>query len=459
MKRIAVILLALLLLACQPTPEVEAVVAPSGYEAAIQNPDAQAAERDAAPAHWSETIPLQYWDITVDADVSPDAIGATPVYESSYVAMDEIEALASAVKRGLLKNADACCEDGVMTKADWYRQIQIYADTPAWDSKTGEKTRRRSDEEVKSYTESLASFIAEAPIELEYRPFSPANDPIPDDAGYRLIDGSQAWMRCDSKSISVLYGAELFCNAIDQPESQVLEGDAVWGEPVGTRIEGVTMDQASAEAQALALLSTLSLDGFRIAKAEKARYINDYTLDVITVGYQIVLGRAEADYETAGSTIPRRLCERNAQAEGTAFRPDWDQELIYLFVDETGVRSFFWTHPTARPQPVNENVAILSFAEVQDAVRRHLKNCFSYEEEEPVFREWYAGRSRYLVDRIGLYFGIIPKKNDAYTFYYGPVWIVSVRTYPADADVPALPYTMYTQYLHINAIDGSLIGY
>ena len=454
-------LVSLLLCACVPRPEKEYVVAPSGYEAAIAEKSEATVSSDEIqlPVHWNEVIPLNYWDINIDAQIDPNAIGATPVYESSYLTMDDIQEQANSVKRKLLKNAEKICTEGAMTKADWYRQIQIFADTLAWEDATGGFTKRRSDEEVDSYRKSMEPFIAEAPIELEYRPFIPDSDPVPDDASYQLSDGSLAWMRCDSKSISILFGTDLFFNAIDQAESQVLEGGAVLGEPVGTRIEGVPIDEKTAENQALALLEELSFQGYTIARIEKARYINDDSRSNITVGYQVIFCRAEGSYAAAYNTMENELYYGGTRSEEASYRPHWDQEQIYIFVDQTGIRSFFWTYPTAEPKLVSENVAILSYEEIQNVIRTHLKNCLSWFEANDCYREWYAGRAKDLVDHIGLYYGIIPKRNDIDTFYYGPVWIVTIRCYPADADVPAFPYTMQAQYLHINAIDGSLINY
>lgn len=452
--------LCLLLLACQPTPTEEAVVAPNGYEASIRDrrPQAEQAITVLAPDCWNEVMELRYWNVTIDADVSPNVIGAVPVYESAYVTMDDIREQANRVKRVLLRDTTAFC-DAAYSKADWYRQIQLYADTPVWDDRTGGNTKYPTDEEVRTYTKDLSSFIDDAPLELEYRPFSPLTDAIPDEARYALSDGSFALMRCDPKSISALYGAELFFNAFDQTESQVLAGDGLLGEPVGTTIEGVKIDAKAAEEQALSFVRELSLDGFKIVKSEKARYVNEYTRQNVTVGYTVVLCRAEGGYETAGNTIPLRLQNRGERTEGSTYRPYWDWEQIRIFVDETGVRSFWWTQPTKRPQLINEAVEILPFEAVKEVIRTHLKNLLVWDEENLFWREDYAGRSKDLISHVGLYFGIIPKKNDVDAFYYGPVWIVTVLGYPADADVPATPYTMPVRYLHVNAIDGSLIDY
>lgn len=461
MKRIiSVFIIVLLLCACQPTPDEEAVVAPNGYEAAIRDLQDQTERKDAIlpPTHWNEVLKLKYWDITIDADVSPNVTGAIAVYESAFVHMDDIHGQADKVKRGLIKDAISY-SDACFTKADWYRDIQLYADTPVWDDATGDYTKYPTEEQVKTYTKDLSSFIEAAPNELEYHPISPEKDAIPEDARYTMADGNEARMHCDSKGIYILFGKELFYNVIDQTESEVLQGGALMGEPAGTTIDGIEINQNVAEDKAIALMQELSLDGFKIVKTEKARYVNDYTHTNVTVGYRVVLSRAEGDYETAGDTISLRLYNRENSSEDATYRPDWFQEEIWIFVDKKGVRSFWWRNPTAKPRLINESVEILSFEEVQEMIRKHLKNCFSSEEDDELFKEWYAGRSKYLVDHVGLYFGMIPKKNDMEAFYYGPVWIVTVRTYPADADVPALPYNMYTQYLHINAIDGSLISY
>jgi len=460
--RILSILLCLLLLACQPTPEHEAVVPPDGYESAIQKQQDRTAYDPSIlpPEHWSEVMELPYWNITIDADVSPNAAGTVPVYESAYLTMDDLPEQADKVKRTLVRDATAV-SDAVFTKADWYWQIQLYADTPVWDEKTGDYTRYPTDTEVDAYRRDLSSFIDTAPNEQEYRPFSPATDAIPNDALYLLSDGTLARMRCDTKDLYIYYGAELFFNVFDQTEPYVLQGGALLGEPAGTTIEGVTVDRADAEAQALSLLQSLSLDGFKVASAEKARFVNEYTRTNVAVGWRVTLGRAEGDYETAGNTIPHKLYHRSDPADGASYRPYWNWEEIQIFVDQTGVRSFWWTHPTKRPRLVNEAVEILPFEEVQEIIWTHLNNLLSWEEDNPIWREDYAGRSKNLVAHVGLYFGIIPKKNDVDTFYYGPVWIVTVQQYPADADVPALPYLMAssTRYLHINAIDGSLLSY
>lgn len=446
--------------ACQPTPEKEAVVAPSGYEAAIRDRQPQAAQAETVlPCdHWSEIMELPYWNITIDADVSPNVAGSVPVYASAYLTMDDLPEQTDKVKRTLVRDATAV-SDAVFTKADWYRQIQLYADTPVWDEKTGDYTRYPTEEEVDAYRKDLSSFIDAAPNEQEYRPFSPATDAIPNDALYLLSDGTLAQMRCDIKDICIYYGTELFFNVFDQTETYVLQGDALLGEPSGTTIEGVTIDKTDAEQQALSLLQSLSLDGFKVASTEKARFVNEYTRTNVAVGYRVTLCRAEGDYETAGNTIPQRLYHRNDPADGATYRPYWDWEQIQIFVDETGVRSFWWTHPTEPPQLVNEAVEILPFEEVQEIIRMHLRNLLAWDEDNLFWREWYAGRSKDLVAHVGLYFGIIPKQNDVDAFYYGPVWIVTVLSCPADADVPATSYTMPVHYLHINAIDGSLIAY
>lgn len=449
---IAVLLLLSLLAACLPTPEKETVIKPSeNLNDMIVQPQSEIVVTE-LPTRWEEELTLNDYIIRIDADISPASFSVTPVFASQWSDFSEQSKQADQVKRVLLKNT-VSYTDAQKTKTEYYEEITAYAEMPIWNDAAGDMSGSHSDEQVQEYIAAMQPWIDAAPDELTFIPFDPSMDYIPDNKYYRDSDQNTIWLFSNGSVMFFIIGKDLF-DAVQQPESWVVEGDAFEGEPVGTRITGIAVSEEDAVAVSDRLMQEFELGDYAIAKIEKARFVTDFTHSIVSKGYEITYARSYGTLPVTCGTIEYEVHDRESQNNDGFSRP-WTEDTITIYVDEAGVRSVSWHYPNAEPTLVNENVSILSFDKIQDFILIHLRNCFSWTDSAGV----YENNVRLLIDHVGLYFGTFPMKDNPNEFYYGPIWIVRTRYCPTKDNGSYDPTLLYTEYLHINAIDGSIIHY
>lgn len=443
------VLLALLFSACLPTPEAEPIVKPSeDLNVLIQKPQTEL-HRTTLPDRWEEDLQLNDCIIRIDAEITPATFLETPVYRSAWSSFDGQAERANRVKRVLLEDA-VSYTDAQKTKSEYYADITAFSEMPVFNDAAGDWSGRHTDEQVQEYIALMQPWIEAAPDELTFVPFNADTDTIPDNKYYRDADGRTTWVFNNGFVLFAIVGMDLF-GAAQQPESWVMEGDAFDGEPIGTRITGVTVSEEDAVAAADRLMQDCAFEGYAIAKVEPSRFLTEFSHSIVSKGYEITYARSMGSLPVTFGTVEHEIRSQNAREEDGYRRP-WTEDTVTVYVDETGVRSLSWHYPSAEPEPVNESAAILPFEQIQDMIRIHLRNCFSWMGDS-------GSGVRLLIDRVGLYFGTFPMKDDANAFYYGPVWIARVRYCPNAGSAVSDPALFYTEYLHVNAIDGSLIHY
>ncbi|MDO4544407.1 MAG: DUF6034 family protein [Clostridia bacterium] len=457
-KQIFIILLSLVLLlcACQETPKEDFVIPKDGtYEAELDATAQPRQEQDASsqpqqelelPETWSEDISMDGWTFRIDAEIKAADMDAFPVYETALTSFENIEDELKPVMYYFARDAVSKGEF-VRTKSYYYDQIKAYIEM-GWYDFENEQWMPHSDEEIAEHTAFMQTYIDNAPAdEPPFTDVTPTVDNMEFNMVYELSDGTRVrtWTS-GSTHFAVFVGDETF-DAILQPESWVLEGDAFPGEPVGTQIEveNLTLEQATATANAF--IEEVGIEGFGLASAEKGRMISDYSVQTIEAGYIFTLTRNIGGYLCLTGTTGHTAL---FSTEDETYSRYLIEETIEIFVTEDGVKQFVRSWPYETPVLVNENVKLLSFDEVQSVIRTHLKNfLFLYEHSEIFTQE-----VRMQASELTLVLGMVQKKNDPDRFYLSPVWVLKVNDVLPDGSVDS-----YSSYMHINAVDGTLLSY
>lgn len=119
-----------------------------------------------------------------------------------------------------------------------------------------------------------------------------------------------------------------------------------------------------------------------------------------------------------------------------------ESEELILYVTEKGVEYMRWSNPYTLLEVANENVALLSFEEVQDCVRTYMQLGFA---------QGVSDVDSIMVQRVVLTSTLVHVREDLETGYRVPVWAIF---YLSDLD-EKMGYPQ--SVLLINALDGSLV--
>ncbi|MDO4544273.1 MAG: DUF6034 family protein [Clostridia bacterium] len=445
-KQIFIVLLSLTLLmcACQETPEADFVIPKDGsYEAELDATTLPKQELE-LPETWSEDILMDGWTFRIDAEIKAADMSAFPVYETALTTLENIEDELKPVMYYFAHDAVSKGEF-VRTKGYYYDQIEAFIETGWYDYDNGQWIPH-SDEEIAEYAAIMQSYIDNAPEkEPTFTEIEPTVENMEFNTVYELSDGTKVITRALS-SFSVTVGEELF-DAILQPESEVMEGNEYYGEPEGTQIEvdNLTLEQATATANAF--IEEVGIEGFGLASAEKGRMISEYSGQIIETGYMLIFTRNLGGY----------LCLTGTTAYADLFETDDEtysrylsEERIEIFVTENGVKRFVRSSPYEKPVLVSENAKLLPFDEVQRVISTHLKNClYTYDHLQPSENDVKMQASE-----LTLVLGMVQKMNDPARFYLSPVWVLKVNDVLPDGSMDS-----YSSYMHINAVDGTLLSY
>lgn len=230
-----------------------------------------------------------------------------------------------------------------------------------------------------------------------------------------------------------------------QGESWLGGGGAIPGEPPGTTIEGVKISQEDALDKLITLMSALEINKYGIAEAEEARVVFTYTSEIISKGWQFILTRND------GGSIPVNLYA--TQFGGMLdfctddYAERWRQDMITVYIDETGIRFFGWDDPVEVTETLNENVALLPFDEMKDRMKNTVKFAYS----QSIQNGWLSGEHDMSIDKIELTNVLIPMKDDLQHQMLAPVWLVYNTLY-MDNNIDEIQ-----SVFAVSAIDGSSI--
>lgn len=461
-RRTIVIMLSCLLLftACQPTPEQDVVVNKRDNELEVivvsspvplqgeqhEDPpfvtDSSEMDKESVTVggrlqdikgqQWQENF--SYNELSIHIDTYFEAVGNTcPVYEVSAVQFDPafanefLERVAGEIAQMrddtmTLEKVEAALEGamrGQMTEIDGRITYEPY----------------EGQEEEIAYWGNLYNQMQESGEEFAWEEVSEIQK-LPHQKFYQTAEGSSCYIYIAERYLSFTMGEESLLVA--QPESMVLEGNAILGEPEGTTVEVNGLSPEEAITIGDKAMEKARIHSLKLASCEKARMVDGYFGRVAYTGYMLFYSVGWDNYLPADyMNIHTDTANDKEQEEYTT---PWQFEYAYVFVDEKGeVQEIYWQYPIQEESLLNENVPILPLEETKSRILNQLRFLYATH-----------GEGQVEVNRIFLS-GLPIKRPGSANGMLVPTWIVEY-TYNDD-----LAYHDQLFLLAVNAIDGSII--
>lgn len=427
---------------CQATPEKDAVVNKNDnkLEAAIEATPAPTTRQMADLSRWEEDYTIPNLNCAINAEIVTPQVSAFPVYKVKKhffdaKSTDKIVKYFTKEATGV-REASPTKEELTVQLITEKRGVHVADDNGArWEPFDGQ--------------EQLIAELEEQILKAPEETFEPVTDqisPIPFSHIYAMPYGSRLHVDASEEYISISVDND----SLIQGESWLGDGGAIPGEPPGTTIKDIKISQEDALHRLESLLLDLSIKNYGIAEVEKARVVYSYTSEILSKGWQFTLTRND------GGSIPVNFY--STQFGGFLdFRSEeyverWKQDIITVYIDETGIRDFSWSYPIEVVETLNENVTLLSFDDIKGRIKSNIKFAYS----QSVQNERLSGEHENFmsVDKIVLTNVLIPIKDDLQHQMLAPAWLV-YNTYYVDYEGQIIHEAK--SVFAVNAIDGSNI--
>ena len=450
MKRLIIAFLSLLLLcACVPTPEKEAIINKSEHSIkdTLSAPDAES-YRYEAPEHWEETIEMKHLSIVIDADVvlpDTDRFPLQTIQRHTFTGEDVLLLLT------------ACFQGPFELRENRYSMAELEEDirmelrgsVVESDDETGEVVFKPLTEDTDTLIE-LRERLAQCPAEDTFVPFdseklSQSNEPY----AIRTGDGTLLYLSFQKNALTVSTAR----NAQAQTESTVWTG-GFFGEPWHKTLDHVTISEEAAVEAANAVLERAGLsDQFGVGLIEKGRLVHA----IVEEPYYEVLseGRILRISRTGGGYVPYpqgggmfEEDQRSALFEPMteeSFAQKWYPDWFELYVSESGVGYVGWFNPNEFVTEANENVTLMPFDEIQAHIRDDLRYSYAWTDEGN------RGVTELHVKKIVLSCAITRIPDDPDEAALVPAWVVVY------IDSRKEKTKGHDAIMLINAIDGSYL--
>jgi hypothetical protein len=477
MKKIYVLLIIIMILisACQPTPEEEIVVNKNDgkFQQALEAAPEETAQIDAASQMQETEIPVEYperWKaefekyggrlkFAIDADVVVSDAKSYPVVtlKPYYVPIEQ----ANKMIETIFGTLDIYCLVYETTKDQIQDMIvQVKADI--------KKAENDGDEEMaEQYRETLASMtesLKDAPNEAKPRKYSGEfdiyngkdseqwsievrEDPMNVQTPYLGINNTVRSEIGNGYNASVVYGdySKLQYLFIDETSHKTKYKD----NPLFS-----TDDAKTAVQKANSFLSDIDIKD-RVVEQMYAIAVSEGSDEII--GYKIFYGK-----KFNGITIPRDVqlggssWENNIQTQEN-YVASFDYEALTVDVTYGEVSRLEWQAPYEIDRVLKDDVELMSFDEITSRAETQLAVKYAYlEGQEDESRNLY-------VDEIILTYAVEPIQNEKYQYMLIPVWAFyggvdygeGTEIYGGEIREGRYPYQW--SLLTINAVDGSVI--
>lgn len=432
MKRILPCILALmLLLACVPTPDEEAVTnrADGTLEKAVLSKPVEPYTYE-APARWDETFLAGKQEVRASAEITvpeTDRFPVVTIKERSLTSGDILQFLQSfSPGEWSIRENEYSREELMVDLKNASKGVLVGADDDIhWEP----------DEEGMKRIQAL---IEQAPVEDTYVPLT--EQTVPNVWQPRRIKDSadELWyLYRDTNRLSL----NRYRDGNTQPEAWVLEGDATPDEPPHA-LENIKITEEEAIAMGDAIMEKLQKTDFHAAEAQRAREIQSYSYESYGEGYLLFY------VQTTDGAVP---CFYSTSRDpdfmpflydgGLTFAPDWRQEYFELFVTENGVNSIAWFAPKETVMVANENVQLMPFSDIQKNVKKIIEYCTGAYADQPI-----------LITRVVLTSVIAQIADQGDEAFLVPAWAIFMTT-ESDRE-----NHIEDSVLLINAIDGTYIN-
>ena len=450
MKRLLTILFSLLLLcACVPTPDQEAVVnkADHSIKDTLAAPDTEE-YRFEAPERWEETIEMKNLNIVIDADVvlpETDRYPLQTIKRHTFTGEDVLTLL------------NACFTGPFELRENTYSMVELEEDirfelrgnVVDWDDETGEVTFEPLIEDTERLTE-LRTMMAQCPAEDTFVPLVPAKlRPRSEPYVIRTEDGTLLYLSFQKSAIQV----QTARNGQTQDEHTVWSGGFI-GEPWHRTLDHITVTEEEAKEKAAAVLDRAGLSRqFGVGLTEKGRIaraiVEDPYYQVLSEGYILRISRNGGGYvpfpQGGGVFEEDQKSALFEMPTEESFAQKWSQDWFELYVSENGVGYVGWFDPNEFVTEASENVQLMSFSEIQSHIRDNLRYSYAWTDEDS------RGIAELHVSKIVLSCAIERIPNDPDEAALVPAWIVVYN------DSRSEKVKGHEKLMLINAIDGSYL--
>jgi len=425
--------------ACQPNPEEEILINKGdGKLEEIIEFVLEITEQEIDAGKWVETYTIPKLECKINAEVVLPERRIFPVYKVRQRSFDESDS--GRIVKYFTAGATGVRETS-LTKEDLEQQlVQTKRGTYVSDEKGsgGWVPYEGQEEAIKRIEAKLKNAQPEVfePITNDTSMFLIENT-------YAMEDGSRVYITAKNTRIRMTREK----NAIVQLESWVEDGDAIPGEPRGTTIEGVKIRENEARETVSKLIANLGIRDMGIAEIEKARIVNDYSGEITSKGWQVMLTRND------GGSVPLNIGAYQANLTidlSEEYTARWKPETITVYIDENGIKHFYWNNPLEIVEKMNENVPLLAFDDMKERIKGYIKYGFS----RSVDAGWIISDSGLSVDKIVLTNILVPIKDEYKEQMMLPTWVVF---YEQVEHVGGRVYISPTYVFAVNAIDGSSI--
>lgn len=434
-KAVSLTLAIFVLAACQPTPEQEIVQnrLDGDLEAAILA-GAAAPYRYEAPERWVETLEIRGRTVRIDAEVVVADAKRFPVLtiaKETFNAERGLEILTAVFGEAKDLRENEYSYDEALADLQQAQKGHYYVQ----DDESGWRPYKGQVEDIAR----LQQILAELGPEDSYIPLTAAN------LGYpilgrvaRLANDAQVHLWGYTNRFSILKYRDM----VTQLELWVMDGEGFPGEEAH-KLENIVISEEDAIREGDTVIAALGRRDFKLALAERARAIDNYSYEVYSEGYLLTYvscteGACPVDYANLGHMdLPF-----TQSPEGYAAA--WTQERIWILVTDEGVLLFDWTAPKTVVNTANKNVMLLPFEEIQERIRNLLSVGLRVDELNI--------NNDALISRIVLGTAIQQIPNQGDEAFLVPAWVVSFTT-ETEQRVLVAPSSFM-----LNALDGMSIS-
>jgi hypothetical protein len=481
--------------ACQPTPETVVVVNKNAgvMESAIS--DGQNLEATTEPYSAPDKLEFELdglpdgYRIIFDASVDVSGQTAWPVYTVEQARFSQQQA--DTVRQVLLGDVALYKQGEYHSREEIQRSIDSYESQLRISSEKGHK------ELVDSYTQILKDLYIEyerTPEDLTLEEASTefsfmeeiipahrydANEVVTEDGGTRYEWTDEARRQAVADGWESIHGV---CWMDNGRKMMFDAGNGPYGCSIGFFIAdgnlaaepGVSCTLNEAVGQADNLLAAMGLD-FVLVESKtmmQGEFTDDNQYVEIGPWYHALT------YKRRIEGVPQdnitSFIKQNVGKDYSSPVPA--QESISIFIDDFGIREFYWTAPMNVAAVENPNVTLMPFDDITQRISAQLKVQTMWDERLENEKEWIDAR-RLEITKIRLSYLMVAKANDMTSYYLIPVWHVCgdlfyhyIDSYPTgDSDTYILDEnfernvwrmlddTADHSVLTLNAIDGSVI--
>lgn len=437
MKRIFIVgitFFCLLLGACQATPEKVVVIQPEqNFSEVVSSGDA-AIKTYQYPPQWKDEVTFDASPVTVsiDAQIQMPNIETLPVYRcNTNVALPQ--SVVDAAMKEFFGDSTVTDKNAQSTKSEIQDDILDYQ-------------RKISDLQAKDGSQDDIAFFEEMIEDLQKRlpnaPDSADNQPVNTDISLMNDNGSHGFSGTGSDkngrdmSISVTSQDPNFKNMIMILSQQ---GMANTSDTADMHRSDGTITQEDAVAQAQALLERLGIQNMQFAGVKfSGLYAGAFSSTPKEYGYVVTFTRVADGV----------ICHTDnymSISKSQDYSPAIVNETVSVELTSSGVWSFIWNGYFELGEKQVENVALLSFDEIQEAFRNSMKLCYSNNEE-------MGGPTQFRIKSIVFGYSKTAIKNEQGSCMLMPVW----NFYGEALGQDGTWYDNVDPVMSINATDGSI---